>query len=192
MQTKGYGPARNRPRRKPHPQKPRVGHPAQGKPALQSMVRICPAFGPDALKRRLYKSETNGLAIVTVVVLLMFLGVDSHAHPGMDAALELGVLSLAQEGAGCVRICRDKDVFWTWRLWHELAVHHACALRSGNRVPDAALRGATTPPPNSRTRVNVCVSPPRFWSMMLRPSSLAARSGTKRQAPTDFSAPSSA
>ena len=92
------------PRRKPHPQKPRVGHPAQGKPALQSMVRICTAFGPGALKRRLYKGETNGLAIVTVVVLFLFLGVDGHAHPGMDAALELGVLSLAQEGAGCVRI----------------------------------------------------------------------------------------
>ena len=68
------------------------------------MVRICTAFGPGALKRRLYKSETNGLAIVTVVVLFVFLGVDGHAHPGMDAALELGVLSLAQEGAGCVRI----------------------------------------------------------------------------------------
>src|SRR3979490_2743927 len=33
------------PRRKPHPQKPRVGHPAQGKPALQSMVRICQTKG---------------------------------------------------------------------------------------------------------------------------------------------------
>ncbi len=89
---------------KTHPQRPSVGHPAQGKPALQSMVRICTAFGPGALKRRLYKRETNGSAIVTVVVLFVFLGVDGHAHPGMDAALELGVLSLAQEGAGCVRI----------------------------------------------------------------------------------------
>src|SRR5258705_6485249 len=128
-QTKGYGTARNGLRRKPHPQKPRVGHPAQGKPALQSIVRTCTAFAPGALKRRVYKSETNGLAIVTVVVLFLFLGVDGHAHPGMDAALELGVLSLAQEGAGCVRICKDKDIFWTWRLWHELAVYHARALR---------------------------------------------------------------
>src|SRR5882762_472291 len=141
-QTKGYGTARNRPRRKPHPQKPRVGHPAQGKPALQNMVRACTAFAPGALKRRLYKGQTNGLAIVTVVVLFLFLGVDGHAHPGMDAALELGVLSLAQEGAGCVRICRDKDIFWTWRLWHKLAVYQARALRSGNRVAGRGVEGS--------------------------------------------------
>src|SRR5258708_16001700 len=123
------------PRRKPHRQKPRVGQPAQGKPALQCMVRICTTFGPGALKRRLYKSETNGLAIVTVVVLFVFRGVDGHAHPRVDAALELGVLSLAQEGAGCVRICRDKDIFWTRRLWHKLAVYQSRALRSGHRAP---------------------------------------------------------
>src|SRR5260221_14639681 len=109
------------PRRKPHPQKPMVGHPAQGKAAPQSMVRICPPFGPDALKRRLYKSETNGLAILPVLVLFLFLGVDGHAQPRRDAALELDVLSLTQERTGCVGIHRANDIFCTWRLWQRLA-----------------------------------------------------------------------
>src|SRR5882762_6523583 len=36
----------------PHPQKPRVGHPAQGKPALQSMVRICQTKGYGTARNR--------------------------------------------------------------------------------------------------------------------------------------------
>src|SRR6267154_967100 len=45
MQTKGYGTVRNRPRRKPPPSKTEGGAPSSGKPALQSMVRICQTKG---------------------------------------------------------------------------------------------------------------------------------------------------
>jgi hypothetical protein len=37
--------------------------------------------------------RSKELTVVTVVVLLMFLRVDGHAHPGMDTALKFGGLS---------------------------------------------------------------------------------------------------
>src|SRR6516165_4152344 len=41
---------------------------------------------------------------------------------------------------------------------------------AGTGFPDRALSGGTLPPPNSLTRVNVWVSPPRFWITVCCPA----------------------
>ena len=50
------------------------------------------------------RMASNELAIAPVIVLLMFLRVDGHPHPGMDAALKFGGLSLGHEGACSIRV----------------------------------------------------------------------------------------
>jgi hypothetical protein len=80
------------------------------------------------------RMASNELAIAPVIVLLMFLRIDGHAHPGMDAALKFGGLPLGHEGASCARISLEKDIVWARRLWRELSVYHARALGRRNRI----------------------------------------------------------
>jgi hypothetical protein len=58
-------------------------------------------------------------------------------------------------------------------------------------LPETAFSGATNPPPNLATRVNVCVSPPRLIRVSVVSSSTSARVGLNLQAPALFSWPSS-
>src|SRR6516225_278934 len=74
---------------------------------------------------------------------------------------------------------------------------------AGTGFPDRALSGGTLPPPNSLTRVNVWVSPPRFWITVCCPAvrlsvtnlkfpAEASSSGLNRHAPAMWSCCSSA
>jgi len=117
----------------------------------------------------------------------MFLRVDSRAHPGMDAALKFGGLPLGHEGASCrshfpgERYCPGSEVV-------ARAVRLPCA-RTREPEQDCQMRRLEEqqiPPPNSRTRVNGGVSPPRFWSMRLRPSSALLDRERSAHAPTDL------
>src|SRR6516164_6013877 len=74
---------------------------------------------------------------------------------------------------------------------------------TGTGFPDRALSGGTLPPPNSLTRVNVWVSPPRFWITVCCPAvrlsvinlnvpAEASSSGLNRHPPTMWSCCSSA
>src|SRR6266852_5463302 len=55
---------------------------------------------------------------------------------------------------------------------------------AGTGLPDNALRGATKPPPNSLTFVNVCVSPDRFSKLRTVPGARVPAAGSKCQEPT--------
>src|SRR5882724_991538 len=107
-------------------------------------------------KIRYYEHDINStdrskeLAIVTVAVLLMFLRVDGHAHPGMDTALKFGGLSLGHQGASCAGVSSEKDIVWARRLCASCPFSICAHSGAGTGLPDAAFRGATNPPPNSR------------------------------------------
>ena len=126
------------------------------------------------------------------VFLLMFLSVDGHAHPGMDTALKFGGLSLAHEGASCAGVSIKKDIVWARRLWHELSIYHLRALGSRHRIARRGIQRSDEPAAEFlHAGKRVC-----FTSEILKHEAealfVAARSGTKRHAPTDLSAPSSA
>src|SRR5438067_1181309 len=63
-------------------------------------------------------------------ILIVILGVNSGAHPGMNAALELCRFTFRNVWTGCTRICRQKDVVCAGRLRHQVSAHHPGALRS--------------------------------------------------------------
>src|SRR6266568_2249326 len=103
-------------------------------------------------KIRYYEHDINStdrskeLAIVTVVVLLMFLRVDGHAHPGMDTALKFGGLSLGTKGASCACVSISKDIVWARRPWHELSIYHLRALGSPSSRPLPSSFAASAAP----------------------------------------------
>src|SRR5438045_4067464 len=62
-------------------------------------------------------------------ILIVILGVNSGAHPGMNAALELCRFTFRDVWTGCTRICGQKDVVCAGRLRHQVSAYHLGALR---------------------------------------------------------------
>jgi hypothetical protein len=107
---------------------------------------------------------------VTVVVLLMFLRVDGHAHPGMDTALKFGGLSLGHQGASCACVSINKDIAWARRLWHELSIYHLRALGSRDRIAGCGIQRSDKPAAefNCHGFGDYCTCPGKFRRSCVR------------------------
>ena len=116
---------------------------------------------------------------------------DLGVHPGMDAALELHGSAPGEARRLRAAARRHEQVVSPGGCGTPGAAAHSGA--SGSCPPSGSpFNGGTNPPPNSATRVNVCVSPPRLVTVIAVPRSTSAWSLLKRHLSTRPFCPNSA